>query len=147
MKGAGVQAVIARSFAFIYSRNQPSLGLLGIVMDNEAFFEAAVEGEDISIHVEDRSIMVGGKVFQFRLSNMEYKLTVNNGIAKTYSRFGKSIWQKLMQDDTSSDDKVEKAVAEDQAGHRRAADRIGGAEVPPERVTQEGQVLAVPRMV
>ena len=101
LKGAGVKAVIARSFAFIYSRNQPSLGLLGIVMENEEFYQAAQEGEDITIDVGTKSIDVGGKRFPFRLSNMEYKLTVNNGIAKTYGRFGKAIWQKLMQEESS----------------------------------------------
>ncbi|KAK5168966.1 uncharacterized protein LTR77_006275 [Saxophila tyrrhenica] len=99
LKGAGVQAVIARSFAFIYSRNQPSLGLLGIVMEDEDFYAAATEGEEIEIDIEARKIEVGGKVWEFRLSNMEYKLTVNNGIAKTYGRFGKKIWERLMQED------------------------------------------------
>jgi 3-isopropylmalate dehydratase small subunit len=37
LQGAGVQCVIARSFAFIYARNQPNLGLLGIVMEDEEF--------------------------------------------------------------------------------------------------------------
>ena len=100
LKGAGVQAVIARSFAFIYSRNQPSLGLLGIVMTDDAFYEAAKEGEDISIDMTANKIKVGGSEFSFRLSNMEYKLTINNGIANTYGRFGKSIWEKLMQGDS-----------------------------------------------
>lgn len=99
LKGAGVKAVIARSFAFIYSRNQPSLGLLGIVMEDEEFYAAAQEGEEIKIDVEKREVEVGGKTFSFRLSNIEYKLTVNNGIAKTYGRFGKKIWERLMQED------------------------------------------------
>ena len=101
LKGAGVQAIIARSFAFIYSRNQPSLGLLGIAMDDEAFFEAAKEGEDIRIDIAGRLIEVAGQKFSFRLSNMEYKLTVNNGIAKTYGKFGKAIWERLMQEESS----------------------------------------------
>jgi homoaconitase/3-isopropylmalate dehydratase large subunit/3-isopropylmalate dehydratase small subunit len=99
LKGAGVQAVIARSFAFIYSRNQPSLGLLGIVMEDEDFYAAATEGEEIKIDMAARTIEVGGKTFQFRLSNMEYKLTINNGISKTYGRFGKKIWERLMQEE------------------------------------------------
>ena len=113
LKGAGVKAVIARSFAFIYSRNQPSLGLLGIVMEDEDFYSAAQEGEDISIDIGARSIEVAGKTFPFRLSNMEYKLTVNNGIANTYGCFGKTIWQRLMQEDGPSD--AAKAVAKDAA--------------------------------
>ena len=112
LKGAGVQAVIARSFAFIYSRNQPSLGLLVIVMEDEAFFEAAKEGEDITIDIASRTVTVGEREFPFRLSNMEYKLTINNGIAKTYGRFGKAIWEKLMQDDPS---KEVKPVLKDEA--------------------------------
>jgi len=101
LKGAGVLAVIARSFAFIYSRNQPSLGLLGITMDDEAFYEAAQEDVEISIDVPQRQITVAGKGFPFRLSNMEYQLTINNGIAKAYGRYGKSIWEKLMGAETS----------------------------------------------
>ena len=112
LKGAGVQAVIARSFAFIYSRNQPSLGLLGIVMEDEGFYTAAQEGAAITIDVAAREIEVGGRKFQFTLSNMEYKLTVNNGIAKTYGRFGKAIWQKLMQEETNDG---AKAVMKDEA--------------------------------
>ena len=106
LKGAGVKAVIARSFAFIYSRNQPSLGLLGIVMEDEEFYAAAQEGEDISIDVGSRRIEVAGRSWPFRLSNMEYKLTVNNGIAKTYGRFGKAIWQRLMQEEQPEGTKV-----------------------------------------
>ncbi len=99
LKGAGVKAVIAKSFAFIYSRNQPSLGLLGIVMEDEDFFAVAKEGEDIEIDVAARTIKVAGKQFGFKISNMEYQLTINNGIAKTYGRFGKHIWERLMKDD------------------------------------------------
>jgi 3-isopropylmalate dehydratase small subunit len=33
---AGVQCVIAPSYAFIYGRNQPNMGLLGIVLKNGA---------------------------------------------------------------------------------------------------------------
>lgn len=113
LKGAGVQAVIARSFAFIYSRNQPSLGLLGIVMDDDAFYEAATEGKEISVDMTTRRIQVAGKDFPFQLSNMEYKLTTNNGIAKTYGRFGKRMWETLMREDAPPEDI--KAVMKDDA--------------------------------
>ena len=101
MAGAGVQAVIAKSFAFIYGRNQPSLGLLGIIMSDEAFFEAAVEGEEISIDVPTRTIVVGGqKEFKFKMAEMEYRLTVNKGISESYKMYGKAIWEKLTESDT-----------------------------------------------
>ncbi|KIV79205.1 hypothetical protein PV11_06776 [Exophiala sideris] len=93
LKGAGVKAVLARSFAFIYSRNQPSLGLLGMTVSDDAFFEAAVDGEDITIDIPSRSVTVGGKTFPFNLSEMEYNLTINNGMAESFRRFGKGIWE------------------------------------------------------
>jgi 3-isopropylmalate dehydratase small subunit len=100
MAGAGVQAVIAKSFAFIYGRNQPSLGLLGITMSDDAFFEAATEGKNISINVPTRTIVVGdGKVFKFKMAEMEYRLTVNKGISESYKMYGKAIWEKLTESD------------------------------------------------
>ena len=90
-----MQAVIARSFAFIYARNQPSLGLLGIVMTNDTFYEAAKEGEDIEIDVTNRRITVAGKAFDFKLSEIEYMLTRNKGISESYKMYGKALWQEL----------------------------------------------------
>ena len=96
-----MQAVIAKSFAFIYGRNQPSLGLLGIIMSEEAFFEAATEGEEISIDVSTRTIVVGGrKEFEFKMAEMEYRLTVSKGISESYKMYGKAIWEKLTESDT-----------------------------------------------
>lgn len=94
--------VIARSFAFIYGRNQPSLGLLGIVMSDEDFFEAATEGQDVSIDIPTRTIQVAGKEFNFKMAEMEYRLTMNKGITAAYKRFGKAIWEKLTEGDTES---------------------------------------------
>jgi hypothetical protein len=93
--GVGVQAVIARSFAFIYGRNQPSLGLLGVTITDEEFYAAAQEGEDITLDIPTRTITVGGKSFAFKLSEMEYNLTINNGVAQSYRRFGKGIWERF----------------------------------------------------
>lgn len=98
LKGAGVQAVIAKSFAFIYGRNQPSLGLLGIVMTDETFYEAAKEGEEISIDLPKRKIVVGGQAWGFELSTMEEKLTQHQGVAASFRKFGKGIWETLTND-------------------------------------------------
>ena len=96
-----MQAVIARSFAFIYGRNQPSLGLLGITMSDEAFFEAATEGREIEIDVPARMIRVGGKEeFGFKMAEMEYRLTVNKGMTEAYKKFGGAIWEKLTENET-----------------------------------------------
>ena len=97
--GVGVRAVIARSFAFIYGRNQPSLGLLGVTITDEEFHKLAQDGADITLDIPNRSVTVGssadnsGKTFPFQLSEMEYNLTINNGVAESYRRFGKGIWE------------------------------------------------------
>ena len=100
LAGAGVQAVIAKSFACFYERNQPSLALLGIAMSDNAFFEAVTEGEEITIDVPTRTIVVGGrKNFKFRMAEMEYRLTVSKGISESYKMYGKAIWGKLTESD------------------------------------------------
>ncbi|KAI1325847.1 aconitase iron-sulfur domain-containing protein [Xylariaceae sp. FL0255] len=49
LQGAGVRCVIARSFAFIYGRNQPNLGLLGFEMNDSRFWDLIADGQDIRI--------------------------------------------------------------------------------------------------
>ena len=111
--------MIARSFAFIYGRNQPSLGLLGIVMGEEAFYEAAVEGAEIEIDVPARKIRVGGREFGFKMAEMEYRLTMNKGITEAYRKFGKAIWEKL----TEVDGEAKVGGALDGDGEGRGADK------------------------
>ena len=117
--GVGVKAVVARSFAFIYGRNQPSLGLLGITISDEGFFEAAREGQDVIIDILGRTTQVGGvggeggQIFPFRLSEMEYNLTVNNGMIESYRKFGKTIWEEFTKSEQQKTKKsVAKALAE-----------------------------------
>ncbi|KAF7541818.1 hypothetical protein G7054_g297 [Neopestalotiopsis clavispora] len=93
--GIGVQCVIARSFAFIYSRNQPSLGLLGIAITDEAFYDAAKDGADIEIDLVNNDAKVGGKAFPFELSQMEKSLTNLKGVAPAFNKFGKHIFDAL----------------------------------------------------
>lgn len=95
LKGVGVKAVIAKEFAFIYGRNQPSLGLLGFSMSDEDFFKAATEDSEITIDIAARVVEVGGRKFPFTLSDTEYNLTSNNGITDAYKKFGKGIWQQM----------------------------------------------------
>lgn len=87
--------MIAKSFAFIYQRNQPSLGLLGFTIDDEAFYTAAKEDTDITIDVSARTVSVGGHSFTFALSEIEYNLTVNRGVAESYKRYGSGIWAHM----------------------------------------------------
>lgn len=100
LKGCGVKCVISRSFAFILGRNMPSLGLLGITMDDESFFAAATDGRAIQVDVPKRVLRVDidgqWKEWPFVLSDMEYQLTLNEGVTKSFQRYGKGIWEGLM---------------------------------------------------
>ncbi|KIW15364.1 hypothetical protein PV08_05410 [Exophiala spinifera] len=100
LKGVGVQAVVARSFAFIYGRNQPSLGLLGVTISDDAFFQAAQDGQDIALDIPSRTATVAGQAYPFALSDMEFNLTVNNGMTDSYKKFGKAIWENFTQSKT-----------------------------------------------
>lgn len=74
------------------------MGLLGVAISDDAFFEAATEGEQIKIDVPTRTIVVGGrKEFKFKMAEMEYSLTVNKGISESYKMYGKAIWEKLAE--------------------------------------------------
>lgn len=53
--------MIARSFAFIFQRNMPNLGLLGFTMhDQEFFFEASTEGKENSVDFDTGTIRLDG---------------------------------------------------------------------------------------
>lgn len=93
--GCGVQCVIARSFAFIFQRNMPNLGLMGITMQDEQFFEAATEGVDITIDFQKRALKAGGKEFQFQLSQMEKRLYDHGGISSAFRHFGKHLFEVM----------------------------------------------------
>ena len=98
--GLGVKAVIARSFAFIYSRNQPSLGLLGIEIRNEAFYDAATDDALVTIDVPTRTIRVGKgsevKEFNFKMAEMEQKLLEYGGISTAYKSFKNELWKHMV---------------------------------------------------
>lgn len=91
LQGAGVQCVIARSFAFIYGRNQPSLGLLGFVMEDDEFHNLVTDGEDIEVDLERDVVRVNNRAFPFRLSRLERTLWETGGIAPAFAKWGKDV--------------------------------------------------------
>ena len=100
-KGLGVKAVIARSFSFIYGRNQPSLGLLGIELNDDHFYQVATDGVEIEIDIPKRLIKVSQESFNFQMAEMEYRLTMNKGLQASYKKFGRDIWRRLAADGLS----------------------------------------------
>ena len=95
LKGVGVKAVIAKSFGFIYARNQPNLGLLGITISDDAFYETAQVGADIAIDLAASEVVCGGQHFPFVLSDMEKRLIAAGGLTEAFKSFGKSVFDKL----------------------------------------------------
>jgi 3-isopropylmalate dehydratase small subunit len=82
-----VQAVIAKSFAFIYARNQPNMHLLGVLVSDEAFYELAVEGAVVEVNVPARTVSVAGRTFPFALTTMEERFLQAGGVEKLYKTF------------------------------------------------------------
>ena len=91
--GAGVKCVIARSFAFIYARNQPNIGLLGITLQDVDFFATAQQGSEISIDLENSEVQCGGKAFSFQLSEMEKQLIAAGGLTEAFKKFGTEVFR------------------------------------------------------
>ncbi|OQU98966.1 hypothetical protein CLAIMM_04674 [Cladophialophora immunda] len=96
LKGAGVKAVIAKSFAFIYSRNQSNLALLGIVIKEDEFYNSLREGEEISIDVEQKTVSRGGRDFPFQLSSIEEALIASGGVGEEYKKAGSRLFRLLL---------------------------------------------------
>ncbi|KAF7156298.1 hypothetical protein CNMCM5623_009691 [Aspergillus felis] len=93
--GCGIKCVIAKSFAFIFQRNMPNLGLLGITMPNEAFYAAARDGSEISIDLHAHVIGIDGLQFEFQLSHIEQELFRHGGITSAFRKFGNRLFEEL----------------------------------------------------
>lgn len=90
-----MQCVIAKSFSYIYARNQPSLGLLGITIMDPEFYTMASDGADIVVNVSACDVEVNGKKFPFVLSKMERELIAAGGISAAFRTFGKSLFNAM----------------------------------------------------
>lgn len=105
LQAAGVQAVIARSYAFIYGRNQANNGLLGIRLDNEEFYELAQEGVSVTVNIDEKVIVCSGKQFPFVLDRIEEALLRAGGLLNVYNRFGTALFRQLQSMAIQSSDK------------------------------------------
>jgi 3-isopropylmalate dehydratase small subunit len=55
----GVQAVIARSYAYIFSRNYKNFSLVCIKLADDRFYELAAPGSEITVNMRGRTVEVG----------------------------------------------------------------------------------------
>src|SRR5271169_770839 len=95
LQNAGIQAVIARSFAFIYCRNQANNGLLGIRLNDDQFYDLAQEDADLTVDLTRKIISCKGREFRFKLDPIEVTLLAAGGLLNVYTHYGTSLFRKL----------------------------------------------------
>ena len=126
LKFSGVKAVIAKSFAFIYARNQPNMSLLGVVVKDEAFYALANEGAEVEVDVTTRTVSVAGRSFSFALSTMEERFLQAGGVEKLYKVFKQGLFKALVKGPAKAISRGGVGCGDDDCGPSSAAG--GGAD-------------------
>jgi 3-isopropylmalate dehydratase small subunit len=96
LKGAGIKAVIAKSYAFIHKRNLVNEAVPFLVVDDPAFFAAATEGKPIEVDVGRGQVTVDGRSFPAREpSKIIQALAGEGGIVPAILHHGTQVFEKL----------------------------------------------------
>jgi aconitate hydratase/homoaconitate hydratase len=98
LKGAGVKAVVARSFAFIHKRNLVNEALPFLVIEDEAFYERVEEGAELALDLARGVATVGEKQFTaVKPSSMVGALAAAGGIVPAVREYGAQTFARLQQ--------------------------------------------------
>lgn len=96
LKGAGIRAVIARSFAFIHKRNLVNEALDYLVVSDPAFYELAGEGAEVTVDPARGEVRVAGQRFAARAPTpMIQSLQRAGGLVPAIQRYGATVFQDL----------------------------------------------------
>lgn len=98
LKGAGVQAVIAMSFAFIHKRNLVNEALPFLVVTDRAFYQQAEEGAQLRLDLAAGTVQIAptGETFQAAPSSpMVNALSRAGGIVDAIRRYGSDTFAHL----------------------------------------------------
>ncbi len=96
LKGAGVQVVIARSYAFIHKRNLVNEAVPHLVVRDDTFHALAEDGAPIAIDLATGRITLEGRTFQAEAPTpMIRKLQEAGGIVPAIHRHGTDVFEKL----------------------------------------------------
>jgi 3-isopropylmalate dehydratase small subunit len=96
LQGAGVKAVIAKSFAFIHKRNLVNEALPFLVVDDPAFHEDAQTGAEVTIDFARGEVGLGGKIYEARgATPMIQALTRAGGLVPAIQRYGGDVFGAL----------------------------------------------------
>jgi 3-isopropylmalate dehydratase small subunit len=98
LQGAGVRAVIARSFAFIHKRNLVNEALPFLVIVDDEFYELAVDGAAVAIDFGRSQVEVSGKTFDARgATPMIRALTRAGGLVQAIQQHGSGVFTVLAE--------------------------------------------------
>jgi aconitate hydratase/homoaconitate hydratase len=96
LKGAGIEAIVAKSYAFIHKRNLVNEALPFLVVQDPAFYQAAQEGAEIELDLAEGRVTAGGHGFQAeRPSKIIQALVGEGGIVPAIHHHGTSVFEKL----------------------------------------------------
>src|SRR5437763_1053848 len=96
LKGAGIQAIVAQSYAFIHKRNLVNEALPFLVVDDPAFYELAQEGAGIEVELARGRVALSGKTFAAaEPSRIIQALASAGGIVPAIQRHGTEVFDKL----------------------------------------------------
>jgi 3-isopropylmalate dehydratase small subunit len=98
LQGVGIQAVIAKSYAFIHKRNLVNEALPYLVVTDPAFYELATEGVELEVDLAEGIVrdLASGRAFQaLTPSPMIQALTAEGGLVAAVQRHGKEVFSAL----------------------------------------------------
>jgi aconitate hydratase/homoaconitate hydratase len=98
LQGAGIQAIVAKSYAFIHKRNLVNEALPYLVIRDEAFYVLAQEDAELEIDLASGTVrdVASGRSFQAQMpSPMIQALTAAGGLVSAIQRHGKEVFAAL----------------------------------------------------
>ncbi len=96
LKGAGIRAVVAKSYAFIHKRNLVNEALPFLVVRDPAFYAAAQEGEAIEVDLTRGGVRLGGASFAAEPpSRIIRSLASEGGIVPAIQHHGTAVFERL----------------------------------------------------
>jgi len=96
LKGAGIQAIVAKSYAFIHKRNLVNEALPFLVVQDDAFYEVAKEGAGVEVDLARGQVRVAGQEFQAEEpSRIIQALAGEGGIVPAIQHHGTTVFEKL----------------------------------------------------
>jgi aconitate hydratase/homoaconitate hydratase len=96
LKGAGVEAIVAKSYAFIHKRNLVNEALPFLVVHDAGFYQLAKEGEEIEVDLAQGRVRVAGRSFAAETpSKIIQALVGEGGIVPAIQHHGTTVFERL----------------------------------------------------